>query len=108
MNVPPHVGPNETTERKICVALVDEALSWGYLITVSDGEKSADRDKILDAMFSTEEDILSFTDGGQDVGFIHLIYGNDEDVISDCVDSGQINRLCHSAMTRAGIQSFPA
>jgi hypothetical protein len=85
------------TEGKIVNKLVKQAIASGYRVSVNDGEewvveKSVMRTIILDAMFSTDEDVLVFykpkdgsnTPGFDKVGFVQLIYGNGGyDVIGD-------------------------
>jgi hypothetical protein len=84
------------TEEKIVKKLIKRALDSEYYITVNDGEedvviKSRDYPKIIDAVFSTDEDYLSFykaADADDRVGIVYLVYGNDGfDVISDYASS---------------------
>lgn len=79
-------------EAVIATAVVDAALGRGWLVTVYNGEDDAivtsgKRDDILNAMSQTDEDELTFySDTGgtlTKVGWLKLIYGNDQDVISD-------------------------
>ncbi|MGJ4945157.1 hypothetical protein ACQR1W_31670 [Bradyrhizobium sp. HKCCYLS1011] len=78
---------NEKIERQIAEKVVDDALAAGYTIDVWDGEefplkKSSDREEILKAMFSTDEDKLYLTKDGKR-GWVLLIYGNGYHLISD-------------------------
>jgi hypothetical protein len=78
-------------EAVIATAIVEAALAKGWAITVNDGEEDAikrgtHRQQVLDAMSSTDDDRLTFFDmgnGGARVGSVWLIYGNDQDVVSD-------------------------
>jgi hypothetical protein len=88
------VGTIQEIERKIAARIVDDALAAGYTVEVFDGEElvlkdSRDREAILAAMFSTDEDTLFFHSlddkkGRVVSGFVRLVYGNTGwDVISD-------------------------
>ncbi len=79
-------------ERRIAEEVITQALAAGFLISVEDGEeitlkKSRGKAKILEAMFTTDEDRLYFTKPGQkegDSGWVYFVYGNDGwDVIND-------------------------
>jgi hypothetical protein len=77
-------------ERRICSAIVKYALANEILVSVCDGEewtvKKSDKYKtIMDALFSTDEDILQLrSKTGENLGRFILIYGNDGfDVVSD-------------------------
>lgn len=85
-------------ERKLAKALVDEALKMGYIISVNDGEKwvarSQNRRPILKALASTDSDTLRFENiYGQYMGFVWLIWGNGEDLISDYTDNADMGAL---------------
>jgi hypothetical protein len=75
----------KTIARKVVSALIDA----GYSIGVNDGEEttvnqSTDQDKILGALCTTEEDyILTYDQTGKRTGWVWLIWGNGEDLISD-------------------------
>jgi hypothetical protein len=91
-------------EAAIARKLVNAALAKGWLVTVYDGEEiavsgSADRDAIFDAMNSTECDILRFrspNDEPEFMGWVALIWGNGEDLISDYSDNKAITALVES------------
>jgi hypothetical protein len=93
-----------TIEHKIVSQLLSTALPLGYTVSVWDGEEwtlrnSADPGAIIQALATTTEDLLSFRDAtGQRIGCVQLIYGNDQDLISDCSDNPQISALCRAAM----------
>lgn len=77
-------------EREIVAAAADGLLAKGFLISVFDGEevvlvKSASKDAVIGAMFSTDEDYFYVYAGdGQKAGFVRFVYGNDGwDVICD-------------------------
>lgn len=92
----------DTTEKMIATALVTKALNIGYVISVYDGEefpikRCALKTEIIDALASTECDVLHFRDGdGNKVGCVALIYGNGRDLISDHSDNPAINALVNS------------
>ncbi|WP_315740037.1 MULTISPECIES: hypothetical protein [unclassified Bradyrhizobium] len=78
---------NEKIERQIAEKMVDDALAAGYTIDVWDGgdfplKQSSDREAILKAMFSTDEDRLYLTKDGK-TAWVWLVYGNSYHLISD-------------------------
>lgn len=76
-------------EKKIAKAAIAGLLAAGYAISVHDGEevtvkRSIIAKDILDAMFTTDEDILLAYKAGELRGEVNFIYGNDGyDVIAD-------------------------
>lgn len=81
-------------EHQIVEAIVDWALAHDLMISVNDGEewvlkRSSNKDKIINAMFSTDEDLIRLRSAhgdsrGDNHGWIKFIYGNDgHDVVSD-------------------------
>lgn len=78
----------QEVERKIISKLIDDALEAGFNIDVNDGEEttlehSTNREAILAAMFTTDEDWIVLH-RGELRGWVRLIYGNDGwDVIND-------------------------
>jgi hypothetical protein len=80
-------------EARIARKIVKDALANGWTISVNDGEewvvkRSTDSQTILNAMCSTDSDVLHLRDAsGEPFGSIWLVWGNDEDVISDHSDS---------------------
>ena len=86
------------TEQRIAKALVRRALERGFLISVFDGEEtvlsqSSNELEIFFSMNSTECDVLRFWQDGERIGFVTLIWGNDEDLISDYSDRPEIEAL---------------
>ena len=80
------------TEARIARKIVKDALANGWSISVYDGEewtlmRSAKQIEILEAMCSTDMDTLRFHDGYEAIGSVLLIWGNDEDIVSDYTDS---------------------
>lgn len=82
----------EEVERKIAAAVIDGALAAGYSITVFDGEdetvkRSKDKDEILKAMYTTDEDYLFIYEApapDKKIGWVRFVYGNDGyDVVND-------------------------
>lgn len=80
-------------EARIARKIVKDALAKGWTISINDGEEwtvknSTDSRTILEAMCSTGADMLRLRDAaGEAIGNIWLVWGNDEDVISDHTDS---------------------
>ena len=95
-----YTGKNEAP---VVRRLIGNALAQKWLVSVNDGEewtvrKSKNRDKILEALATTGEDVLRFHDSeGNNLGMISLIYqGGDsdgEEVISDHTDNESMNHL---------------
>ena len=86
------------TERNIAKALVRRALAAGYSITVHDGEEptlktSRDEKAIFSAMNSTDSDTLIFFLGNRRVGHVWLVWGNEEDLVSDWSDNEEIDAI---------------
>ena len=80
-------------EARIARKIVKDALANGWTVSVNDGEEwtvknSTDSRAILEAMCSTDSDVLRLRDAaGEAIGNIWLVWGNDEDLISDHTDS---------------------
>lgn len=75
------------TERKIVQRLISKALELGFSITVEDEEdlllnRSTDEQEIMGELAASSENILKLFNPDYR-GFIHLIWGNGADVISD-------------------------
>jgi hypothetical protein len=89
-------------EKEIILTILDDALNMGYTVTVCDGEedvikKSGNKEAIFAEMFSTGEDTLTFYQGDRRVGWLFLVYGNREAVISDYADNVKMNALLVNA-----------
>ncbi len=86
-----------TTERRIAKKIVADALAAGYSVSVYDGEewalkRSTDERAILAAMGSTDADSLRLRRAdGTSIGTIDLVWGNDEDLVSDHAASEEMN-----------------
>jgi hypothetical protein len=69
-------------ELQVVTAVVDEALKRGWAVSVFDGEEttveqSKDREAIIAALRTTDEDQLTFhTDDSMTRAWVRLIYGN--------------------------------
>jgi hypothetical protein len=83
------VSKTRKIEKSVVSAVVKSALKLGYTISVWDGgdwaiKSSSGYKAVMEACFSTDEDILVFRNGGVKVGSVSLVYGNSGyDVISD-------------------------
>lgn len=86
------VKMRQKVEREIAAQVIKDVLAAGYTIDVNNGEdtviaKSADADKILAAMFTTDQDTLmvyEVTSDAASFGWVTFIYGNDGyDVVHD-------------------------
>lgn len=90
-------------ERRIVSRLVKIAITKGYAISVNDGEewtvkKSRDENAILSALATTGMDVLRFRLADARIGDITLIWGNDEDVISDSTDNEEMAAIISHAL----------
>lgn len=81
---------NSQLEMNIAGRVVDALMAAGYTIGVNDGEElavrhSTDRAEIMGALGTTGEDYVIAYDAetGKKVGWVWLIWGNDEDLITD-------------------------
>jgi hypothetical protein len=86
-------------EAAIALRLIDAGIAAGYSISVYEGEgwaleRSTDRKTIMKALASTCMDRLYFfTDDGVRLGWVLLVYGNGEDLISDNIVCDEIEAL---------------
>ena len=90
-------------EANIARKLVKLALERGYSVSVNDGEEwtlhhSRKLQTILDAMATTDCDVLQLTEypnpRGDIVGWVWLVWGNGEDLISDITDTEAMEEFC--------------
>jgi hypothetical protein len=97
-------------EKNIAKCLVEGIIARGFVISVDDGgaiaiKRSFIPHLILDAMFSSDGDILVIRDRANPekrIGSIALIYGNGAEVISDYTDNPEIHGLVERAQKAAG------
>lgn len=86
-------------EAKVVRPIIQRGLDAGYSVSVFDGEewtvkRSTDRDRIMAALGTTDDDTVRFRNGDDIVGSILLVYGNAPDeVVSDCTDNAAILAL---------------
>jgi hypothetical protein len=86
-------------EKQIVRRIVHSALVRGWSVSVYDGEewtvtKSVNLKEILNATFTTDEDVLRFHDADGVVGVVTLVYGNDGwDVVADHTADDRIDDL---------------
>ncbi len=96
-------------EKTILCKVVDDALAAGYSVTVYDCEeftikRSRDREAILKATMTTDDDRLYFypPEGGRTIGWVWFVYGeNGHDVICDYIDSPKMEALLSGALALA-------
>jgi len=97
------------TERQIARFVVLEAIEAGYTVSVNDGgewvvKRSTDKVEIMSALYSTSDDMLRFRNAeGESVGWVWLIWGNGEDLISDYADNDATNALVRAVESRLAI-----
>jgi len=93
-------------ERGVATRLVRAAIHAGYTVSVYDGgeytvKRSRQVRQILEALGSTEEDVLVIRDSeGARLGALSLIWGNDatgEELIADHTDKPEIEALYNAA-----------
>lgn len=94
------IARRQRIEREIVTTAVESLLAADYMISVNDGEdtvllNSQDQTAIIDAMFSTDQDVLFVRPRNRRIStplaeirsasaMIHFVYGNDgHDVIAD-------------------------
>jgi hypothetical protein len=97
--------PDDMTpiEFGIVSGIIRRALSNGYTVSVNDdaagdGEWTVKRSRnpaeIIGALATTGGDLLKFRDtDGKSLGVVSLVYGNGEDIVSDCTDAQSILEL---------------
>lgn len=95
------------TERRITRALITAGLKRGWTVSVYDSaegegqwtvKRATDLATVTDALATTEGDVLHFTNADErGIGQVVLIWGNDEDVISDCSDNAAIAEIVAEA-----------
>jgi hypothetical protein len=96
MAYPKHARPIET---RIISKLIRRALAKDWVISVNDGEewalsRSKDFNAITAEVHATEQTYLHFRDAeGKKLGWVWLVHGNDEDVVTDAVDNDAMNEL---------------
>ena len=90
-----------SAEMMIASRLIRAALDSGYLVSVWDGEDYAvvhsdDKETIIEALGSTDEDMLMFyrPGGTRKVGWVLLVWGNGEEIISDSSTDEATCKLC--------------
>lgn len=91
-------------EKRIARRVVTDALEAGYMVSVWEGgdwaiKRSIDKAAILDAMFSTDSDLLVMRRlDGDLVGRVYLVWGNGCDVLTDWSDNEATNDLLKGAL----------
>ena len=108
MNEPMTLAQRIQIEKDIATKIVDDALARDYSVSVFDSEewtvkKSRDRNEIIQALMTTDEDTLSFNkQGGERIGWVYLVYGNTGwDVICDYIVNDDMEKLLTGAETLA-------
>lgn len=87
------------TETRIISKIIKNALNNNYRVSICDGEafplkRSSSYVDIINAMFSTDEDIMWFrNDKGELVGCVVFVYGNGEDVVHDHTDTEEMRAM---------------
>jgi hypothetical protein len=89
-------------ERRIASRLIETILKDGLNISVQDGEettvsRSKDKAAIIAALATTDLDRLTVWSGAEKVGCIWLVWGNEDDLISDSTDDDYLNELIRRA-----------
>lgn len=90
------LAARQDMERRIVSKIIDVVLDNDYTISIDSGDdiaicQSSDKEDILAAMFSTDEDKILLYKDGKSKGYIWLIYGNSGwDVIHDYSSSLEV------------------
>jgi hypothetical protein len=86
-------------EQRLARRLVKRLLAAGLALSIYDGEewaltRSRDLDAIWGALGETDSDLIRAYDSqGEHVGFVTLIWGNGEDLLSDWTDGGVVDGI---------------
>jgi hypothetical protein len=89
---------------------IDDALAKGWAISVNDGEewtlrKSRDRDKIIGAICTTDEDQLGFWENDVHIGTMHVIYGEPD---GDGIFTNSVGKKSFNAWLTGIMNEFEA
>lgn len=109
------IRARQKIEQTIVRRIVTDVLTAGHLIGIDNGGNDeeycgADKAKILDTLFDTDEERLYLYDRTTDTqsstnrpfGFVYLVYGNDgPDVICDYTASPKVEALLKGAVDLA-------
>jgi hypothetical protein len=93
------IEDDHDVERFLAARLMEHALTEGFLLSVNDGEvwvvrSSTDLAEVLDAMFSTEMDLVRFRKNGESHGTLEFLWGNSPDeAIHDHADKPVLSAL---------------
>jgi hypothetical protein len=97
ITIAPYLQHASNVERRIATAIVRDALAAGYNVSVNDGEEwtlrnSTKQTAILTALGTTDSDTLRLRDADDNIiGSIWLIWGNEDDLLSDHSDNETLN-----------------
>lgn len=95
-------------QEQIITALIAAIFAGGYSITLNDGDddvlhKSFDADRIIKNMNSTEADIFKVYNQDQYIGFILLIPGNGDDIVSNHSGNEIIENIVDKVLEDLGV-----
>ena len=84
-----NVEQRQAIEKRIVKKVIEDGLAAGYELAVDNGGDGfeycgADKKRLLEELFATDEEYLWFFKDGKAAGRVYLVYGNDGwDVIAD-------------------------
>jgi hypothetical protein len=90
----------DSQEYAVISRLVNRALNFGWVVSVSDGEevvvhKAKTLQQIYAEIAHTDATYLKFYQDDKYFGTVMLVHGNGEDVISDHTDNEHMVELCN-------------
>ena len=93
---------------QIITALIAAIFAGGYSITLNDGDDdvlhhSFDADRIRSNMNSTEMDLFKVYQGDNYIGFIQLIPGNGDDIVSNHSGNEIITNIVDTVLEDLGV-----
>lgn len=95
-------------EKKLINPMITASIKAGYALRVHDGEEwstdwTTDRAEVREYVGATDETILAVSEGGEWIGQIVCIHGNEEDVISDWTDNDKIDAIVRPVLKKHDI-----
>jgi hypothetical protein len=96
-------------ERRIARALLDAIFAVpGRYVTVHDGEGETGlitrREQVTEHLASTGQDSIVIYEGGEKIGWVWLVWGNDEDVITDYSDNEATRAIVDATYEALGME----
>jgi len=92
-------------EANIARKIIKLALERGLTISVNDGEEWTVKETTMakaveHALCTTDQDTIRLHEADGSIGSIYLVWGNGEDLISDCTDSFAMGEFMEAYETK--------